>query len=673
MGYCCCTTQLLIAPPPRPKDECVPPLRRLRLLLRHSAETNHDGNDDDDDDPRREFLDTMDQTRDSPSFVVGGSSPLLPSLDGAKQQQQQQQNHHPRGEDPLMGYTLQDLEAYAAAAAAASLAALAKQQGGGELLSHGGGGGDGMALPDSTIIMEEEKNTENNNDNFDDDDDSLFLDPDVYVQSRERLNPDGSLSEETTMNAAVVDDTDIGVWPDDESVWSNRMDATTTINNQRYRDALQNFLETVPNAPDSSIMGEAVSGIPENSIGDDPTLEDLWSVVRQQQQPPPRGGSPGQRMAFATSSEELHRQVFAQEGGFLENSAVFLESLTDATKADRAVAERRGRLYRERQQQAIAELEEQIAEFEATLLQQPQQHAAEQAGNEHQHYCSQCHCFMSEDEFQAAAAAAAQVRTSAQNISSADLLCRVCYKDVLVAKSKQAARDEAEQRQRRARALVRSFRQTGTVASISTTAAAAARPRSPTTTTAPRDSSTANKNINNSNAALPPRPRPNRPVAAAVSTRPPSPTTSHQQQHPPARPRPPVQPQKAVASGVEPPRVDAERPKRATTNNAAARPNLPLFVSPVASEQTPPPPPRQQPEQQQRRRQIDVMGQQPAGVVVSRPRDDRIVSSDGRPPLPPPVTKEPVVAPRPWLAVVDPDTMETFYWNEETEEMRWEL
>jgi len=29
--------------------------------------------------------------------------------------------------------------------------------------------------------------------------------------------------------------------------------------------------------------------------------------------------------------------------------------------------------------------------------------------------------------------------------------------------------------------------------------------------------------------------------------------------------------------------------------------------------------------------------------------------------------------PSPWLEVVDPDTKEVFYWNEETEEMRWEL
>jgi hypothetical protein len=27
----------------------------------------------------------------------------------------------------------------------------------------------------------------------------------------------------------------------------------------------------------------------------------------------------------------------------------------------------------------------------------------------------------------------------------------------------------------------------------------------------------------------------------------------------------------------------------------------------------------------------------------------------------------------PWSKVIDPDTGEVFYWNEETEEMRWEL
>jgi hypothetical protein len=27
----------------------------------------------------------------------------------------------------------------------------------------------------------------------------------------------------------------------------------------------------------------------------------------------------------------------------------------------------------------------------------------------------------------------------------------------------------------------------------------------------------------------------------------------------------------------------------------------------------------------------------------------------------------------PWVEVMDPDTEEIFYWNEETEEMRWEL
>lgn len=27
----------------------------------------------------------------------------------------------------------------------------------------------------------------------------------------------------------------------------------------------------------------------------------------------------------------------------------------------------------------------------------------------------------------------------------------------------------------------------------------------------------------------------------------------------------------------------------------------------------------------------------------------------------------------PWTEVIDPDTGETFYWNEETEEMKWDL
>jgi len=350
-------------------------------------------------------------------------------------------------------------------------------------------------------------------DDKDGDDDALFLDADLYVKARDRINSDGSIRQ------ADNEDEDIA------------------IIDEKYREVMQKYMETMASVESPDTLKQSTSSTDRNDGGGEPTMDDLWDLLRA------RGPNP---TYDPVTAEELHRQVFAEEEGHLQQSKVFRDSLLDSSKANEAAAERRGRAFRERQEQVIKELDQQIKDFENTTMKKLRDPSRK--------HCSKCKCLLSQDEL-----TAAQSRLNSSRDSL--LLCRVCYKDVLVAASQ---KDSSRQAQTNPKAATSSqFRARRSMRPLR---------RGPGSNTE-----------NRREIQIQQQPQP------SFSTRP----TAR------APPSPQIRP-------------------RLSTNT-----RVPLDATNKTSSST----------------------QQPQKPKV----------------------------PSPWLEVVDPDTKEVFYWNEETEEMRWEL
>jgi hypothetical protein len=203
--------------------------------------------------------------------------------------------------------------------------------------------------------------------------DGMYLDPDLYVKSSQWLNPDGSLN-----------------FPDDEE----RLKPGQT--GPDYQRILKAIVQPAPNSPDS--VAPSLGGI-EN-------MEDVWQALQQQ------ASTTTNNPDHTATSEELHRQVFAEEQGYLNQSQIFREALTDSTKAAEAATLRHGQQFRQRQAEAIASLDEQIKEWEEGW---------EENYTQAQH-CSKCECILAHDE----------IDMSRKHRG----LCQVCYGELLVAKSK---------------------------------------------------------------------------------------------------------------------------------------------------------------------------------------------------------------------------------------------
>jgi hypothetical protein len=203
--------------------------------------------------------------------------------------------------------------------------------------------------------------------------DGMYLDPDLYVKSSQWLNADGSLN-----------------FPDDEE----RLKPGQT--GPDYQRILKAIVQPAPNSPDSVGPGGGIQN-----------MEDVWQAL--QQQASTTTNNPDQTTA---TSEELHRQVFAEEQGYLQQSQIFREALTDSTKAAEAATLRHGQQFRQRQAEAIASLDEQIKEWEEGW----------EENYTHAQHCSKCECILAHDE----------IEMSRKHQG----LCQVCYGEVLVAKSK---------------------------------------------------------------------------------------------------------------------------------------------------------------------------------------------------------------------------------------------
>lgn len=235
--------------------------------------------------------------------------------------------------DPLMGYSPEDLETYA------------------EMLSSQQQQQQQQQSPNNGSIPKFKNSDSEEIDDDYDDDDALFLDPDLYIKSRDRLNPDGSIRQSSNDNDNPIDGDD------------PLADATI---DEKHRAVLQKYLETVVEAPDSIDCADADDKTTpgrettrtNSPTGDDATMDDLWKFL----------GERGLPTFDPAAAEALHLQVFREEEGHLQQSEAFQASLLDSSAADQAATERRGREYRERQEAAVQELEEQIREFEETML-----------------------------------------------------------------------------------------------------------------------------------------------------------------------------------------------------------------------------------------------------------------------------------------------------------------
>lgn len=211
---------------------------------------------------------------------------------------------------------------------------------------------------------------DDDDDDADSDFDGWFLETDDYVNSCDHLNPDGSLNLDS--NNAVDED---------------------------YRVLTESLLRMQsPNLPASSLSDN------------EPTLE---SLLQQRPQDP------------SATSEELHRKVFEQEEGYLNQSEIFRKSLCDSAASLEAARWRRGADYRRRQEEAISKLDKEIAHFEA--------HLDENVGGNNLVKCFKCGCALSPEEVE---------HTKLKQASQR--LCSLCYGDFLVAKSDRSFfRDES--------------------------------------------------------------------------------------------------------------------------------------------------------------------------------------------------------------------------------------
>jgi hypothetical protein len=173
---------------------------------------------------------------------------------------------------------------------------------------------------------------------------------------------------------------------------------------------MKNFLESMLA---SEIQAEEISpqSYYENSNGeningddddDDDDWDEVWAAIQKERNKP----------FNASQSEELHKQVFENEQGYLEQSETFRKSLTNPDEAEKATMQRRSARYRQRQSKAIEKLNQQLEDFEHVWAQKERPKPAK---------CSRCACKLSDDDFDIVP----QFWMRKQNFTN---LCESCYK-----------------------------------------------------------------------------------------------------------------------------------------------------------------------------------------------------------------------------------------------------
>lgn len=232
----------------------------------------------------------------------------------------------------------------------------------------------------NTLFFNETLSMDNNTQS-----EGLYLDPDLYLKSKEFTNPDGSLNlPDTGEQSSALND---------------------------YQRIIKAVVRPAPNSPDAVLLSKNGNGNAAN-----PSVEELWDTIQQTRQQ--QAAAPN----TAAAAEELHQQVFAQEQGYLQQSELFRESLTDSSKVDEAKAQRHGEQFRQRQAQALAELEQQLQEWQDVQLANQTDSDTRQDQRQPKIRCSKCQCILSKEEIPKAAKHKG--------------LCQVCFGEMLAAKSK---------------------------------------------------------------------------------------------------------------------------------------------------------------------------------------------------------------------------------------------
>jgi len=224
-----------------------------------------------------------------------------------------------------------------------------------------------------------------------------------------------------------------------------------------YRSALLNLLmeasaeggaEQTRPLPLSSSRGEGDVG----GEGEEATMEDLMTAVREQHESCRRchqgGGQQQQQQQY--DDEELHRLVFANEPReiFLNQSRAFLESLSDPSRVGDAAALRRGRQFRQRQEDAAKRLEREIADLEDFLLRDGDGADFDDGGQQEptKELCEQCGCTLTAKELDVIAKHGRRNNNEdveKNGYGTSRRVCQVCYGEILAAQSDWSFRRDA--------------------------------------------------------------------------------------------------------------------------------------------------------------------------------------------------------------------------------------
>jgi hypothetical protein len=194
------------------------------------------------------------------------------------------------------------------------------------LMDNEEGGGNAETLDASSGTLHAE---------LDDDLGGIFLDGDMYVNSRKYMNPDGSLK-----------------LPDKAP--------------QIRAQILENMLFPPDMAPT------------ETDFEQEATLEDIIAALN---------AAPLDESTRNQRAQTLHEQILAEEQAYLQQSDLFRHSLTNRTAANEAFTLRRSARYREQQEEELKKLDEQMKEIEEIF----------KSRNSVQ-ICSECQCKLGQND-----------------------------------------------------------------------------------------------------------------------------------------------------------------------------------------------------------------------------------------------------------------------------------
>lgn len=280
-----------------------------------------------------------------------------------------------------------------------------------------------LTVEDLEAYLEERKKSHNSTNNNihqdylaylsenDDDEYTMRLDSEAYMQAGDLIGPDGSLS------MAMVT-------PPPPS--SSSSSSNTFMNNQRRQrqqplppDMLPSILWSAPDSPDVTSSQSDNNNNDKNNV----TMETLWEVMQNL----PSSANNNDNNNNTATSESLHNQVFANEQGFLNQSRVFVESLTDPSQLDDAWLERRrNTAWQQRQEAAIKLLDEQMEEMmeivhNASVAQENNRMGTSKGVDDVR--CSKCQCRLDPTERRF-------------NEGRRTKTCQVCHADELVEQSR---------------------------------------------------------------------------------------------------------------------------------------------------------------------------------------------------------------------------------------------